>query len=70
MDIKENFCGACAVIPLALAGTGLAGTGLAGAGLADAYKNKRKLMIGMGIVTLIISIVIYYYYNTHTNKCM
>jgi hypothetical protein len=66
-DSREDFCGVCAAVPLAIAG--VAGAGAAGAGAAGATNpknhSKTKLImlwggIGLSIISIII-VIIYLY---------
>lgn len=58
-DTKEEFCGACAAIPLALIG---AGAGAVGANQKGKHKQMKKYMLWGGIGTVVISILIAVYY--------
>jgi hypothetical protein len=55
--VKEEFCGACLAIPLALAGAGASTVGSGGK-----HKNKRRIILWVGIATVILSLVIGVYY--------
>jgi len=58
-DTRENFCGACAAVPLALVGAGVSAYG---AGSKKKYKRGKKIMFWTGIITVIISILIVIYF--------
>jgi hypothetical protein len=64
-NVKEDFCGACLAVPLAMAGAGTA------AGASD-YKSKKKwkkiLFIG-GIVISVISIIVAIWYLRSCESC-
>tara|TARA_Y100000389_G_C17420770_1_gene496575 strand:- start:517 stop:732 length:216 start_codon:yes stop_codon:yes gene_type:complete len=64
-NVKEDFCGACLAVPLAMAGAGTA------VGTSD-YKNKKKwkkiLFVG-GIVVAVISIIIAVWYLRTCKSC-
>lgn len=61
MSLREDFCGACIAVPMALAG---AGVGTAGASLnAQEYKTKRKWMIIGGLVSLLVAALVFWYYS-------
>jgi hypothetical protein len=64
-DVKENFCGICAAVPLALAGFG--GTAYAASGSEKKQRNTI-ILIGCSII-LIVSIFMYLKYST-CNKCL
>jgi len=53
MVIREDFCGVCAAIPVALVGAGAGATGLTLT--KDEYKRKRKWLLISGVVSLLIS---------------
>ena len=61
-EVKEGFCGACLAVPLALAG---ASAGAAGRG-ADSergeYRKRKKLLMNIGIVSIVASIIIAVYF--------
>lgn len=59
--IKENFCGICAAIPIALMGAGASASGLRMS--KDEYRTKRKWMILGGLVSLFISVGIVLWYR-------
>jgi len=54
-DTKEEFCGACVAIPLALAGAGVAS---AGAKQKGGHKTRRNLMLWGGIIMTVISVIV------------
>lgn len=55
-DSKEEFCGACAALPLALVGVGTTGYGL-----KDHGKRKKLILwFGLGITFFSVLIVIIY----------
>lgn len=62
-DIKEDFCGACAVIPLALVGVTGAGIG------TKQYGTTKKVMLWGGIALTIISIIIVIIYLKRCKNC-
>lgn len=66
-EIKEEFCGACLAVPLALAGAGAASVGAKGS-----YKKNRKALLWTGILTVIISILImvYFVWIKKCDKCI
>lgn len=59
-EVKENFCPACIALPVAFAG---AGAGVYGAknGSKGGYRKRKKMMLYAGIVTVIASLIAYYY---------
>ncbi len=57
--LKEDFCGACIAVPLALAG---AGASISGANRKGSYKKSKKILLWGGIVSIAISIMIAYYF--------
>lgn len=60
MVIREDFCGVCAAIPVALVGAGAGATGLTLT--KDQYKQKRKWLLISGVISLLISAVIIWWY--------
>ena len=58
-EVKEEFCGACAAIPLAFVG---AGASAYGASSKSSHKTQKKIIFWSGIVTVIISLAIVVYY--------
>lgn len=68
-DIKEPFCGACAVIPLAMAGVGASAYGSNNKG---SYKKNKQIMLWGGIITIIISILIavYFLWFKECSQCL
>jgi hypothetical protein len=56
---KEEFCGACAMVPIALLGAGAAyGTGSS----KQKHKQSKKIIFWVGISTVILSILVAVYY--------
>jgi uncharacterized membrane protein YsdA (DUF1294 family) len=55
---KENFCGACITVPLAMAG---AGVGAIGANQKGQHKKRKKYILITGIsISLIFTIISVY----------
>lgn len=67
-DVKESFCGACLAVPLAFAGVGASAYG---ADSKSKHKNNKKIMLWVGIITIIISlfIAIYYMFLSGCKNC-
>ena len=62
-NIKEDFCGACAAIPLAIAGA-------AGAGYGSGQHGKmKKIMLWGGIAITLISVIIVIVYLKTCKNC-
>jgi hypothetical protein len=59
-EIREDFCGMCMVVPFALAG---AGAGVAGGLSSKDYQKRKWIMISTGIVVLVISLFLLWYYK-------
>lgn len=55
---KEEFCGLCTVVPLALTGAGLTFTST-----KEQYRNQRTIMLIIGFIMFIGSVVMYMVYN-------
>jgi hypothetical protein len=62
-DVKEEFCGACAIIPLAFAGAGATAYG----GSRGSAKRKRQIIFWTGIISLILSVMLIAYLIKKTN---
>lgn len=60
---KEEFCGACAAVPLALVGAGTAGVG------SKKHGTTKKIMLWTGVGITIISIIIVIIYLTKCKDC-
>lgn len=65
-DTKEEFCGACAVIPLALAGAGVAGLG---ANKKGVHKKTKKILLWGGITVTLLSVIIALLYLRNCKSC-
>jgi hypothetical protein len=63
-DVVENFCGACLAVPLAIAGAGTAGVAAKGS-----HGKTKKILLGVGITVVIISLIIGIVYLTKCKKC-
>ena len=62
---KENFCGACLAVPLAMSGVGITT-----AGATEDEKNKqKKIMVWVGIILTILSISGYFYFKKTCKDC-
>ncbi|MGL5961603.1 MAG: hypothetical protein ACRCZ0_06590 [Cetobacterium sp.] len=58
VEIREDFCGMCMAVPIALAGAGIAGLST-----REEYKKRKWIMIGIGVVVLIITLLLYLKYK-------
>jgi succinate dehydrogenase/fumarate reductase cytochrome b subunit len=66
MDVREDFCNACLAVPMAIMSTG---AGIAGYSMSkEEYYTRRKWLIIGAIVSLVISIVIYFW-NKSCDTC-
>lgn len=65
-EIKEDFCGACLAMPLALAGAGAAGYGGTKNG---SNKNMKKILLWGGIGLTLLSVIIAIYYMQTCKSC-
>lgn len=61
IETQEEFCTACAVVPLAFAGAGASAYGASSKG---SNKKMKKILLWSGVATVLISllIVIYIYF--------
>ncbi len=67
-ETKENFCGACLAIPIAIAGSGL---GIAGTTKGSHKRMKKILLIsGISLTILSVFIAIYFLYIKKCNTCL
>lgn len=64
-DTKEGFCGACASIPLALAGIGIAGVGAK----KGSTRKMKKVMLWVGLSITLISVIIAIIYLKSCKSC-
>ena len=62
-DIKEDFCGACAAIPLAMIGVASAGAG------SKQHGKTKKIMLWTGVAITIISVIIVIIYLKTCKNC-
>ncbi len=62
MEVREDFCGMCMAVPIALAGVGVAGLST-----KEDYQKRKQIMITTGIVVLIISLFLLWYYQDCTS---
>lgn len=60
-ETKENFCGACVAVPVAMVGSSM--------GVSSSKKKNNKTFISICIVITIISILIAIYYLKTCNDC-
>lgn len=63
-DIKEEFCGACMALPLALVGAGAAGAGAKGG-----HSKTKTIMLWGGIALTLISLAVAIYFITRCKTC-
>lgn len=61
-EVREDFCGMCMAVPIALAGAGVAGLSS-----KQDYQKRKRIMISTGIVVLLISIFLFWYYQGCTS---
>lgn len=68
-NVKENFCGACASIPLAMLGASFSARGKTS---KEQYKTKRlnNLIISLSITLISFCIGIYYLYVLQCRACV
>jgi hypothetical protein len=63
---KEEFCGLCAVAPLAFAGTSAAAVG---GTMTNKHKAWKKMLIISGIGTVVLSVMVLFYYLVIKKDC-
>jgi tellurite resistance protein TehA-like permease len=64
-EIKEDFCPACLVVPLAFVGAGAAA---AGEVVPKKHKKWKKTLLISGILTFVFAIGLLVYYNLSLKK--
>lgn len=62
---KEEFCGACVALPIALAGAGVAGVGTK----SGSNKQKKKIMLISGLVVCALSLIVTIIYLNRCKQC-
>jgi hypothetical protein len=62
-ETKEDFCGACAAVPLALIGAGTAGVG------TKKHGTTKKIMLWTGVGLTILSVIIVIIYLSTCKEC-
>ena len=65
-EIKEDFCPACLVVPLAFAGVGAAA---AGEVVPDKHKKWKKGLLISGIITFVFAMMLLAYYFMSKKDC-
>lgn len=65
-NIKEEFCGICATIPIAMLGAGASAYGAGGS-----HDKNRKIVFWVGVATVIIStlLAIYFLFIKQCKDC-
>ena len=62
---KEEFCGACVALPIALAGAGVAGVGAK----SGSNKQKKKIMLVSGLIISAIALMFTIAYVRSCKQC-
>jgi FtsH-binding integral membrane protein len=65
-DTKEEFCGACLAVPLALVGAGAAGVGAKQKGR---YKKMKNILLWGGIALTVVSVIVAIIYLRNCKNC-
>lgn len=63
---KENFCGACMALPLAVAG---AGATAIGANQSAQHKKRKKILLWSGIATVVLAVLLGIYMTFVRKGC-
>lgn len=63
---KEEFCGACLTVPIAIAGAGAASYGVKGRG---EHKKMKKIMLWSGLTITLLSIILAIYFLFRCKQC-
>ena len=64
-EIREDFCGACLAIPVALAGAGAAGVGANKGG----HSKTKKIMLWGGLGVTLVTVIIAVIYLMRCKSC-
>jgi len=64
-ETKEDFCGACVMIPLAMAGAGITGYGTK----KGAYGKQKKLIMRISLIFTIVTALIAIFYLRNCKSC-
>ena len=62
---REDFCGACVAIPLAIVGTGAVGVGAK----KGSYGKRKKIIMFVGVAVTLISLGVAIYFLTRCKDC-
>ena len=65
-ELKEDFCPACLVVPLAFAGAGAAA---AGGTMSNKHKKWKKALLISGILTILMCLGFGIYYILNKDNC-
>lgn len=66
--VKENFCGACIAVPLAMVGVGAAGVGSTGNKKGE-HKRWKTILLWVGIILTVLSAIIGIYFLMSCKTC-
>uniref|UniRef100_A0A6C0H2S6 Transmembrane protein n=1 Tax=viral metagenome TaxID=1070528 RepID=A0A6C0H2S6_9ZZZZ len=66
-ETKEDFCPACVILPVAMAGAGMASVGATKQNKSN--KKKKKLMFWVGITTTLFALIIGLIYLKRCKNC-
>lgn len=58
MEVREDFCGMCMAVPIALAGAGVAGLSS-----KKDYQKRKLIMISTGVMIILASMFLLWYYK-------
>lgn len=65
-ETKEEFCGACLAVPLAMAGAGAAGVGAKQKG---GHKKMKNILLWGGIALTVVSVIVAIIYLRNCKSC-
>lgn len=65
-EVKEDFCGACIAVPLALIGAGAAGVGAKQKG---GHKKLKNILLWGGITLTVASVIVVIIYLKMCKSC-
>lgn len=66
-EVREDFCGACVALPMALAGAGAAGYSSKQKG--KQFRQRKKIMLWTGVSVSVLSILIAIWYLKTCKSC-
>lgn len=68
---KENFCSACALVPLAMSGVGTSiyGSTPSSKDNSMTYRQRKRIMFWIGCIITVISLALIMYFSSSCSEC-